>query len=464
MLVYFIDNNWNKQIWFTEILRMANQISGDSGISFMSGFGEDPRVARDRSCQPTQVLDALKANDALYLVDLGMPANDLQLQGGPDLPDLFQQEGGLFARALFELQELIKPHGEPEIELAAQDPDNHWGLLIICYCRLAEKTTMLVSTDGKAAYAEAVKFHRLATVTPAGFPFGSFELASPTNREIYLQKWATEILRLALSDPLARLRAQTKNWFRFAPDRGWRSTEESGLPHDHDITLDLNYSQFLSEVLPWLPSSCGWWTDKGRTVALHQCLKSSVGYHAQWMGGAPINPLSLGGAYLIFLIALGKVFPGKVNDFLVPHFGVFMQAGSPLKPLAFLPSQEQVDAERTVRALYEFFSSIIHLKEANASQLGRPREIGLERIEPLREGATHFRLKVKWTPDQIAECAASLRSTVEEGFSIEKIDLPRGKVIGSFLRFLISSQVRKKGMGPVGTISLDDFGWLKVGW
>jgi len=127
------------------------------------------------------------------------------------------------------------------------------------------------------------------------------------------------------------------------------------------------------------------------------------------------------------------------------------------RPYPFLPSQERADAERSLRALYELFVAILPLK-------GNERRLAIEGAsEPPTEGHEFFRLKLNWSEHQIRECTETLRSLVSGGFSNEVIDLKPSKTTGAFLRFVISAQVRKAGMGKVATISLDEEGWLKLG-
>ena len=124
--------------------------------------------------------------------------------------------------------------------------------------------------------------------------------------------WAIKIL--ALLDPLEHIRAATAEWFRKSRSIGWISYERDGLPHNLDeVTFDGDgYRDCVRKALPWIPETCSWWLDYKNVRALHECLKTLMGNTAPWMGNDPRRGLSLGGAYLVFLIALAHCFPREI--------------------------------------------------------------------------------------------------------------------------------------------------------
>jgi len=115
----------------------------------------------------------------------------------------------------------------------------------------------------------------------------------------------------------------TKLWFSHNIENGWKSCEKHGLPHNvnwEKFGLD-EHEACVRKVFPWLPNNCGWWKNENVATSFHNCLKDTIGFHAQWMGDCSGRPLPLGGAYLIFLYALAHQFPNQLEKFVVKDWG-----------------------------------------------------------------------------------------------------------------------------------------------
>ncbi|MFI3219477.1 MAG: hypothetical protein QX189_10200 [Methylococcales bacterium] len=66
------------------------------------------------------------------------------------------------------------------------------------------------------------------------------------------------------------------------------------------------------------------------------------------------------------------------------------------------------------------------------------KTLGIMSINIPANNTSSFQLTLNWSKEQRDECAATMRSLVEDGFSNSMIPLSKGKTIGCFLRFLIS--------------------------
>lgn len=484
--VYMIEDKKEKQACFIKVLDYANRLAPGLGFKegFSEGFGREPVAARKASLTPARLWEALEDEKGIYLVDL-----DLEDSGeGPSVKgflDRFDDESDPDYVAVSEqFAELREANARNPIVATALEKFDV-AVHILLYCKQKQKPTLLVSTQPRGDFISAVRRLNLATSADDGFP--SWDPDKNSVPEPTLNQWAQLIL--ALPDPLNRVRGSTDTWFSRKFDAGWRSLKEDGLPHDMNGWTRVSVEQhrdYVKSVFPRFPDQ--WWGDKTKASALHECLKTVVGAHAQWMGHIGDKPLSLGGAYLLFLLALWQKSSESTNMFLVKDWTCFMTLKNTKRsPVAFLGYQEDSEsAEWSVRSLYEFFLHMICLKDG--------RTLGLSSLKPPEKGKPYFSLKLKWPDEDFRQIAGGLRTKVGDVFKVSRqgqialheeddiaseneqgradyLALPKSKTVGAFLRFLVASQIRDRGFGAKGAIRLendldggaDDKGWLKVG-
>jgi hypothetical protein len=464
MRVYMIEDGIDKQKWFLLMLRKANVLAADVGlgVSFESGFGDDAfRSSQICSRTPSHLMESLRAPDAIYLVDLKLLESP-EDRGGllvlmQEAPEVWAQRAARKYLQLAPEPTVDTALGQTLSGLASTAEQYALSTLLLLAAKELGRPVLFVSTQGSWGDVTNIKEAGLATVPSEAFPSTDPELCEEQKKQAYILNWAKRII--AMVNPLDRLRVVSANWFKLGVETGWQSTATDGLPHDPDpewqrLTL-AEHRECVGQAFPWSPES--WWRNTKLAEALHRCLKASVGYHAQWMGEDPRYGLCLGGAYLLFLLAIAQKFPESVYEFLVVDWNAFtFSVNDYMRPIPFLPSQESEDADRSVRTLYELFCTILPLKD-------RPEQLAVAGIEGPFNGQAYFRLKLKWSVEQIAECTATINSSIEDAFTKDYLTLPRGKTVGAFLRFLICSQSRRVGMGAIGSIALDKDGWLRVG-
>ena len=87
--------------------------------------------------------------------------------------------------------------------------------------------------------------------------------------------------------------------------------------------------------------------------------------------------------------------------------------------------------------------------------------LGVTQIEPPSPRHAHFRLKLDWTPAQLEKCGQTMMRCAQQAFD-GTLNLGEQKTVGSFLRFVIASQVHTDGLGTSSTLTLEN-GWLRIG-
>ncbi|MFM8442777.1 MAG: hypothetical protein ACKN9W_05455 [Methylococcus sp.] len=452
MKVFYFEDSPVKQEWFYLVVQKVNELL--DGDKIESGFGNDARSSVSCLENPNILFQALKEDNSIYLVDLDLGSSENRETRGA-LQKLLSENGEAWAT-----NTIVKFRESDEFNELKRYPI---ATLILLAAKELGRPVLLVSSLGAAAHVDMIiqlglasnNVSRTPNASPQEYP--SDARINGLTSEEFITKWANQILALIGEySPISRLRKSTLHWFSLKFDK-WTSFEDHGLPHDFDLTefsLE-NYGGYLKKTFDWLPRSCNWWKTEKEALSLHECLKSTLGDFAQWMGKTPIYPLPLGGAYFVFLYTLAQYFPNDVDRFLVEDWSIFTapnKDGFPI-PKVFLPPQEKDDANRSVQALYDFFLAIIQLK-------GKPQNLG---VADHKFFPNYFRLEMDWSKPEKIECAKVMRTLVTDGFSNSMIMMPKAKTTGAFLRFIISSQVSKSGMGSCGVISLDEDGFLTIG-
>lgn len=442
--IYMIDDNVHKQEWFLQILASVNSRRPNLP-PYCAGMGDDAKEAQQRSQDPDFIFDhALADRDGIYLVDLGIVTSHDQRRL---IERLESSSDPIHTKAAAEYA-VVKRQTDP-LGDAARDYPIALGVLLCA--RLARRSTMLVSTDVASRHVDAVREADLATVAQAGFPITRF--ADDANRAVRLAQWVAAIE--ALLGTLEHLRSATSKWFEKGLVSGWNSYAHDGLPHDLPAEIDLQgHRSTVANAFRWAwEPDPGWWSDATDVRALHACLKQSVGRHAAWMGAEPGHNLCLGGAYLLLLTAIAEKFAGDVSRFTGVTWAHFLVSN---QPAPFFPKQSSRDAAQSVRLLLEFFRAVRDLKGTGA--------LAFDRFDGPTPGRAYFRVHLAWSSEELAECARSLRDEyVAPAVQGASLQLLTGKTVPLFLRLVLSMQARASGWGAIGTISVDDDGWLKVG-
>lgn len=439
--VYMIEDLEDKQACFLRILEYANALAKDAGLSesFEPGFSSVPKDAREAALRSADLWKALEDDRGIYLIDLDLVSADESF-----LDRFDTDEDAVYSEVNACYEELRKTQATKTLVSKALD-DYAIAVHILLYCKLKRKPALLVSTQPSAALVSEVRRLNLATSANETFPQDPNNLEPET-----VDTWAR--LLLGLSDPLNRIKGLTSGWFAKKKGVEWRNFREDGLPHDPDGWKEIDISghrDHVSSVFPNFPQR--WWDDELKATALHECLKTAIGAHAQWMGRFHDKPLSLGGAYLFFLLALWQKHPSMKDEFLVDDWTCFctVTPNKKVVPHSFLGYQHPECAERSVRSLYEFFLSIV--------DLGDGQTIGLSEFIPPRKGRPYFCLRLNWSPEDFRKIAIELQTKIEEGFKNQAgLALPQGKTVGAFLRFLVASQIRDRGFGAKGVLCIDD--------
>jgi len=446
MKIFIIDDTPAKHEWLNLVIKKLNEM--DKTVE--SGFGLDATSSTEKVQNSESLYQALLAQDSIYLVDLDLNESVTVRE---DFENRLKKCGENWAIETVKRFDNLKYNSEysPLLGLCRK---YSYAIRFLLAAKELKRPVMLISGLGSADDIQTIIDCNLASGNIPRVPSASPKDSQPNDQ--FISSSVKKILTL-IGDPLSKLMTLTKLWFSLNIEHGWKSCEEHGLPHNVNwgkFGLD-EHEACVRKVFPWLPNNCGWWKNDTVATSFHNCLKDTIGFHAQWMGDCSGRPLPLGGAYLIFLYALAHQFPNQLEKFVVKDWGVFVLPDNYAKPISFLPPQEKSDAERSVRALYDFFSAILPMQLDS-------KTLGIMSIIP-PNNTSSFQLKLDWNKAQQDECTATMRSLVEDGFSNSKLELPKGKTIGCFLRFLISSQVLKSGIGINGLMILDNKGLLTVG-
>lgn len=440
MKVYMVDDNINKQTNFLKILEVANLRLSSQGSDLIlePGFGNDPRIAQESSVTPSDLCHAIGNREGIFLVDLGLNPHDGSIR---DLSDTLVATGQVWASAALANHEAMVQHPDEVV----RDTATRFALAIqlLCCCKTAGQPAILVSTDTAGKHVACVKDLELVVPETTG-PFPSQKSGVSQSS---LEAWAGCILGLV--DEIDRLKNSTQHWFRNRYDRS-RWNETMGLPHDlEDMPLG-DHQAIVRRVLPWAPPD--WWSDRSATMALHQNLKFSVGSCAQWMSMEGQNPFPLGGVYLLMLVAVAQRLPEAISQILIPDWKPFYSDGW---PLPFFPSQNHIDAQASVRALYEFFCLARIVKGTS-----RP---AFERVTPPSQAERAMRVQLAWTPQQTMALAAAFSESIRAALGNHALDLPPAKSTAALTKVILASNARKDGIGPLGSIMLGENRELRIG-
>lgn len=453
--LYMIDDKETKHEWFLKIITAA-RASLPTGVSLVAGFGDDAATSRNNATSPECLAKALQDPEGIYLVDLVLLRDGERSDRDPaGIIDLFDK-----AASASNENRAVKAFRAAAAKEGSVEGKHQAALLVLHYCKIAGKKAVLVSTDAQGADVNDVVDNKLAIRPKMGFPYKT----GYTNTEstTLTSAWVAELKGL-LQDELECLASESKVWFSKNVGTGWTSLEAHGLPHETNWTAVslADHKRCVRSLLPWLPEGCPWWEDADRTGALHEVLKATVGAHAEWVSESGKYSLPLGGAYLFFLMVVARTWSERVAGFIVPDWRLFCEADNPSLPKPFCPPQSQIDAERTVRALYDLFGAILPLHQGQQEQSSSA--CAATQIEFPTPHQSYFRVKLSWKPNDRQNCAKEVARLVNAGFASRTLGLGAGTTVGSILSFTTASQVRREGFGPVGCVALDDQGWLKVG-
>lgn len=450
--IFMLDDTTFKQKWFFKILDYLNSI--ENGICFEAGYGTDETVFTEKVC-PKIIYDSLCVENSIYFVDLNLEETDEEAADLIEMIDVSQYD---WANRTIEEYKSIIDEQCPLYELKLNYPI---ATIVLIAAKHKGCPSLLVSTEASKKRIGCIGGSDLDVVVPSDV-FPDDDPDTSRNKQDRLKKWASYILAL-IDDPITHLRKTTKNWFEGQASAGseW-DYSNSGLPHDLNNSAAKNlrgHEDCVRKAFHWLPPNLPWWKDLESARKLHECLKHTVGSCTMWMGSTPRYSLCLGGAYFLLLIAISNDFIHEVVEFSTIDWGDFIDKNG--IPIDFLPVQTSVYAERSVRFLFEFLSSIVTLKNSY--------ELGLDDIifpEP-GEGKYFFKLHLKWTADQLREFSKKLAVDID-AILLPVADnsspiLSKSQTVPQFLRFLLSSQVANCGFGSAGTITLDRFGYLRIG-
>jgi hypothetical protein len=436
MRVYFFDDREAKQESFLKALSLTNRLAQKaSGIEgqFSDGFeGAGTKILK----QPGALLRAATSgSDAVCLIDLDFPEHfQVTAQIWESIPATRHAE---VERLFLQLK-----------EAPGYDKNFSLGVTLLCVCFVWKTPAIIVSTRGFAGLiASIVALGALGNIVWPDDKGLSED--DPRIRQV------AEIL-LGFIEPLTAIEAKTGTWFQYYD---W---QPGALPHDYQVvgSTPERHMEVVRQVFPWFPRS--WWgvgaseetaaENESRIVDLHETLKTLCGHYASWMAASSGRPLSIGGAYLLLLLAMKQQFPNwptkaRESDIFVPAMSLF-----PLQRW-FLPPQEHDDAKRTVTALFSLFRMIIPVKDT------LPAECAIEKISLLSD-QSGFRVRLGWTESQRKAMGEALSSHIKN--NEDMVRTPSGKVIGALLRFNAASQVSKGGFGSPGTVFLSANGDLTV--
>ncbi len=453
--VYMIDDNPAKQQWLIEFLKAANDKARKRrlGVTLIPAFGNDADAASVIATNPDKIWQALHDSDGIYLVNLGLPPEARGL-----IDKIFRASEERLAKATVTYyDELVKKGGQAAQVLHKYPVAPH----ILHYCKLTNKPTLYVSTDVIGSDTQEIVNCGLAKRVDAGFPNQPLDQYATTEKERYIEGWSERIL--ALLDPWDRVADATRDWFTKNIGADWKSFEADGLPHDLGLGDGFSlegHKESVKAVFDWCPDT--WWADRDKARALNECLKTVVGAHAQWMGFIRNKPLSLGGAYLVFLMAVAQKAPQQVQKFCIDDWRCFCSKTG--VPIPFLGSQDQDAARRSLRALYAFFLQIVLRKDDTTP--------GIKELKGPSPGHPYFSIKLDWLDEDLGRLAQGVRAAVTSRLDPQPNQpLGGGNTVSALLRFIYASKVGVSGFGALGTIRLDDDPnktvdkrrWLRVG-
>jgi hypothetical protein len=191
------------------------------------------------------------------------------------------------------------------------------------------------------------------------------------------ERMALTIRTLTIRDPLERLEAATRDWFR---------DHDGAVPHAFEIRMDpreanfksrlFDYRRVIRSAMPALHSSLfGEWQGIPKfaleaALRLHADLKSLVGTAACSTAGSIGRPMTLGGAFLLFAYAVGEHMGNTIANELIYNTLAEQHADDIWKKglgcfcdNPFLSPQEWDGARSTREILFRIFEEIIAPRE-----------------------------------------------------------------------------------------------------
>jgi len=404
--VYMIEDSLDKHRNFLKIIERANSLAQEYHIDvrFNPGFGDRAEIGRLAALNADKLAEVLQDPFGLYLVDLEIKRTDPSEPNPGDFLSKYcvptNKTFSETARCFSDLRE--KNDSPPKKKVLT---DFAIAIHVLIFCKLQRKEWRIVSTAVPSGVLSLLKGVDSLFDNTGGFPFSGLQDVDDQQ----IEDWAQKILQMV--DPLDQIKGQTRFWFPGNyGTRQWESFEKHGPSHNFaDIkeavrqSMIPRYLECVKKVFPWAKKE--WWDSDEKVIALHQCLKTVVGTPAQWMGTIHDKPLSLAGAYLVFLIALSLKSHCSLSDYLVEDWRCFCSGDASLPtPLPFMASQDQECAARTFRCLYEFFLQIILLQDGTGCGLGG--------FSPPSPGHPYFSVKLKWGNEDLKRLADEIRSKV----------------------------------------------------
>lgn len=444
MKVYLVDDSPERHQRLITIVKHLHELTGSS---VEPGFGNDAPSALRRCVDPGELAGIFQnENDAIFIIDLVLlnashEAADTLID---ELTRLAGDEPGA-ARSLALLEaidEYQKAKSGGKLRgLSARFP---LPVLVMILARRLKFPSFLTSTQAEGEDIETIVIEELAAMSPR--PLYK-EKREKRHEDDLITIWCTALSK-HLKHPLDQLNERTAGWFS--------DQAPLGAPgHNRDESKVEAHKSCIKGVLPWAPDT--WWSDREAAEATHQCLKNGIGDHAAWIArGEDGREFTLASAFLIFQIVLHRRFPEHMGSLLVSvvDWKPFIQPAKDASMLLpFLPPQNPPDARRSVQALYEFFDAIISF-DTDPNRLAVTQVTG---PSPTRHS---FGLKLAWA-SQVGNLSEAMRTFAET--SLDNLRVPAaGKTLGAFLRFIVASQVRRAGLGTIGTISIDGQGWVRI--
>lgn len=450
-IVYMFDDTMQKQAWF---LRIVEHISAKSTDVKVPRDWCDPTTAISLSQDANAVFQALCDEGAIgYLVDLKIPAQEQEIKKLRDLlngHDEWAKNSVNRFDAYFAIQ-------DPVFQANVLRPEYQFAILILSAIHCLGKPAMLVSTLAEGGVRDQIEALNLHTFSYGGFPTWT----SPNGTADDLQTIGEWPLRIAgLIDPLDRVNLITEGWF--SKDKpAWQNFENDGLPHNVESLTEpewQSYQKYLSSKLAFLVVSSETWKSNDERKALHACLKHSFGSFAKWTGNSTADKdICLASVLLLLLLVISRSFPDQTSKFVsnLKWTSFLITDGQP-HPF-FENSQNPEMAAKTVRCIFNLFSSIVILKNSN-------NQIGITEICAPRDNEGYFRIGVAWTSDQIKNaCQMFQRDYAIQAAESEALCFPSAKFLGNYVKLLLLTQSGENQLGSRGGIWLDEKGYINVG-
>ncbi|MFI3219476.1 MAG: hypothetical protein QX189_10195 [Methylococcales bacterium] len=251
------------------------------------------------STESKDLYQALLAKDSIYLVDLDLSESATVRD---DFENLLQECGENWAIEAVRRFDNLKYDNEYS-SLSALCRQYSYAIRFLLAAKELKRPVMLISSLGSAEAIQTIIDCNLASGNIPRVPSASPRDSQPNDN--FISSSVKKIYSL-IGDPLSKLMTLTKPWFSHNIELGWKSCEEHGQPHNvnwEKFGLD-EHEACVRKVFPWLPNNCGWWKNENVATSFHNCLKDTIGFHAQWMGDCSGRPLLLEVLILFFSMLL----------------------------------------------------------------------------------------------------------------------------------------------------------------